>query len=186
MLGVEVVVGLVVGHWGAGKHAGGKASRKRVANGGRMARLSSSWTAGSDNLHWTCTSWWWTCPLCSWWVEGEVDGEAEGVELHGVEVEPLVILYRQKLLVLLLRAGQGLRAGACDLKLTRREKWRHTKGFHFNNNNNNKITQSINTPRERLLPRGWLTGKGGIGLSSLGILEPTGSVKKKMLKKNYI
>lgn len=54
---VVVVVGLVEGHWEAGKHVGGKASRKKVANGGRMVHLSSSWTAGSDSPHSTCMSW---------------------------------------------------------------------------------------------------------------------------------
>lgn len=39
---VVVVVGLEEGHWEAGKHVGGKASRKRVAYGGRMVHPSSS------------------------------------------------------------------------------------------------------------------------------------------------
>lgn len=113
---VEVVVGLVEGHWEAGKHADGKASRKTGANVGRMVCLSSSRTAGSDIPRWTCTSWLWTCPLCSWRVAGEGDGEAEGAELHGVAVEPLVSLNQWKLLVLLLWVGPGLRAAVCDLK----------------------------------------------------------------------
>lgn len=58
---VEVVV-LAEGHWEAGKHVGGMASRKRVADEGRMVRLSSSWTAGSDSPRLTCMSWLWTCP----------------------------------------------------------------------------------------------------------------------------
>lgn len=92
------VVGLEEGRWVAGKRAGGKASRKRVANGGRMVRLSSSWTAGSDSPRSTCTSWSSTCPLCSWRVAAEAGGEAEGAELREVEVAPLVSLNRQRLL----------------------------------------------------------------------------------------
>lgn len=99
---MQVVVGLEEGHLEAGKHVGGKALRKRVANGGRMVRLSSSRTAGFDSPHSTCTSWLWTCPLCSWRVAGVADGEAEGAELHGVEVGPLVSLNQQRLLALLL------------------------------------------------------------------------------------
>lgn len=51
------VAGLAEGRWGAGKRAGGKASRKRGADGDKRVRLSSSGTAGSDSPHWTCTSW---------------------------------------------------------------------------------------------------------------------------------
>lgn len=111
---VGEVAGLAEGRWEVGNCAGGRASHKRVADGGKTACLSSSWIAGSDSPRWTCTSWWWTCPLCSWWAEGEGGGVAEEVELHEVEEELLVSLIRQRLRGLFRWAGQGQRGAACD------------------------------------------------------------------------
>lgn len=87
-----------------------------VVNGGKTARPSSSWTAGSDSPRSTCTSWWWTCPLCNWRAAEEAGGGAEEAEPRGVEVGPSVSLDRQGLLGLLLEEGRGLRVGVCALK----------------------------------------------------------------------
>lgn len=51
-----------------------------------------------------------------------MDGEAEGAEPHGVEVEPLASLNQQRLLGLLLQEGQGLKAGVCDLLEKKKKK----------------------------------------------------------------